>query len=110
MHRSIFYKLAFIYSGEAEVEFYSRSGEENKTQDLKMGDAFIITPRDVHKYIVKGDVKAYCHKDLYIMAEDMKGICDGIKVGLFEKIEKLGNKTKIPEFILNYYILNMKYY
>lgn len=89
MHRSTFYKLTFIYGGEAEVEFYSRNGKDRKKQLLKMGDAFIITPKDVHKYIVKGDAKAYCHKDLYIMSEDMKGICDGVKEGLFEQIVNL---------------------
>ncbi|MBO4251848.1 MAG: hypothetical protein J5911_04210, partial [Clostridia bacterium] len=66
-HRSTFFKITYIEEGEANIDFFARSGAAIKQVAVKAKDAFIITPDDIHNYHVNPKMK-YCQKDVYISA------------------------------------------
>ena len=84
-HKSTFFKISLICDGESDIDFYSRTGGKNKRMRLKRGDAFIITPQDVHHFIGSGWTN-YCFRDVYIMEDRMKRLCDNISDTLYDEI------------------------
>ncbi|MBP5467246.1 MAG: helix-turn-helix transcriptional regulator [Clostridia bacterium] len=84
-HRSTFFKITYIEEGEAEIDFFSRTGGEIKKVVAKAKDAFIITPDDIHNYYVNPKMR-YCQKDVYISEELMRECCDTLSDELFGNI------------------------
>ena len=84
-HKSTFFKISYFCSGECDVELYSRNGGSIKRYNLKKGDAFLVTPKDIHNFLLK-DSREYLHKDIYIFPDVMKEICDFISPTLYDEI------------------------
>lgn len=84
-HRSTFFKITYIEEGEADIDFFSRTGGEIKKVAAKAKNAFIITPKDIHNYHVNPKMR-YCHKDLYVSEEIMRKCCDTVCEGLYDDI------------------------
>lgn len=85
-HQSVFYKITYIESGNVDVEFRSRTNGKNFIKKCTITDAFIITPRDVHRYIVDVNEEDYRHRDIYVFPEVMKICCDLISPDLYDEI------------------------
>ena len=83
-HKSTFYKISYIEDGYAKVTFKSRFNGSDSVQEFKSGDAFIITPDDVHKYDIASN--RYRHRDLYIDKDVMESCCNSISKSLFKEI------------------------
>lgn len=84
-HKLSYFKLMYIEEGEVQIEFYGRNGGKSKFVNAKVGDAFIVSPSDTHRYIIKRNIK-YCHKDIYVSPELMKECCDLLSEDLFDFI------------------------
>lgn len=92
-HKSTFYKISYFCDCECDVEFYSRNGGSVKRYSLQKGDAFLISPKDIHHFFIK-DSKGYLQKDIYIFPDMMKEICDFISPTLYDEI----NNCEYPLF------------
>ena len=84
-HKAPFFKITYIEEGEAEIDFFSRSGGPIKKVAVTAKDAFIITPNDIHNYRVNPKMK-YCHKDIYVTEELMRQCCAFVGGELYEDI------------------------
>lgn len=50
-HRNTFYKIMFIERGSAKLTLFDRNGTQKKKNfDIKAGDMFILSPKDVSLY------------------------------------------------------------
>jgi len=87
-HKSTFYKITYFYDGECELVLYSKKKGKIKKVKVKKGDAYIVTPDDIHSFILKNPTN-YCHKDIYIKTEDMNSICDKVSKDLYDEINNL---------------------
>ncbi len=92
-HQACFYKITYIESGSAEVEFISRKTKAHIVKKCSVGDTFIVTPEDIHKYTIS-DGEKYRHRDIYATPELMKACCDAIGPDLYEEI----NDREYPSF------------
>ncbi len=84
-HQTPFYKITYIESGSADVTFVSRKNQQLITKKCDIGDAFIVTPDDIHKYDVSSEDK-YRHRDIYATPERMKECCDLFSPELYDEI------------------------
>ena len=84
-HKSSFFKITYIEEGEAEIDFFSRTGGEVKKVAVTAKDAFIITPKDIHHYKLNRKMK-YCQKDLYISEDLMRKCCNLVGDDLYENL------------------------
>ncbi len=85
-HQLAFFKIAYIENGSVEVEFKSRTGGENIVKNCTIGDAFIISPKDIHKYTVNQKEGNYRNRDIYISPKAMKYCCDFVSPKLYDEI------------------------
>lgn len=86
-HQSTFFKIAYIESGNVDIEFVSRKTNERMIKNCSIGDAFIVSPKDIHKYKVNLNSETYRHRDLYISSETMKICCDIIVPDLYDELD-----------------------
>ncbi len=84
-HQSVFFKITYIENGGAEITFASRKSGSDVTKKYTVGDVFIVSPDDRHKYNIDKD-EQYRHRDIYVSREIMKECCDIISSGLYRKI------------------------
>ncbi len=85
-HQSAFFKIAYIEGGRAEITFQSRKSRKTLIKQCDVGDAFIVSPKDIHKYKTKGSNEKYRHRDVYVSTELMKKCCDVISPTLYKEI------------------------
>lgn len=85
-HQSTFFKITYIESGSADIVFMSRTSDKTMIKKCSVGDAFIITPKDAHRYIVNKHDARYRHRDIYLSTELMKECCDFVSTKLYENI------------------------
>ncbi len=85
-HQCTFYKISYIECGSVEIEFLSRTTNEPTVRQCSIGDAFIVSPRDVHRYKVNEKGAVYRHRDIYVSVEDMASCCDIISPTLFHEL------------------------
>ncbi len=91
-HQACFYKITYIERGKTKIEFISRKTKKHIVKECSVGDIFIATPDDIHKYIVD-DGDNYRHRDVYAVPELMKECCDFISPDLYEEI----NDAEYPQ-------------
>ncbi len=84
-HKNTFFKFSIFYDGITNMEFYSRNGGVSKKVTMKRGDGFLVAPDDIQNFVVK-DWKNYCFKDVYILKEEMEGMCNMISPDLYSNI------------------------
>ncbi len=85
-HQSAFFKITYIESGKAEIEFKSRKKKKSMVKQFGTGDAFIVAPEDIHRYEIKKGGEEYRHRDVYVSAEVMEQCCGIISPTLYKEI------------------------
>ncbi len=85
-HQSTFFKIAYIESGNVDIEFVSRKTNERMIKNCSIGDAFIVSPKDIHKYKVNPNSETYRHRDVYVSAETLKTCCSIISPNLYNEL------------------------
>ncbi len=84
-HQATFYKITYIENGDTKIEFISRKTKKCIVKECAVGDMFIITPEDIHRYDVN-DSDKYRHRDVYATPELMKLCCDFVSPDLYDEI------------------------
>ncbi len=86
-HQTTFFKITYIECGDVEIEFLSRKTNEATVKNCSIGDAFIVSPKDVHRYKVNHKSGTYRHRDVYVSSKVMKACCKLISSNLYEELE-----------------------
>ena len=86
-HNHTFWEFSFIISGSSQNIM-----DNGMARTLKLGDAYLMRPRDIHCVKVKSEL--YRHRDIYISDERMKQICDTLSPTLYDML----NSAEYPTF------------
>ena len=84
LHKHEFWEFVYWIKGESKNVFKTTSF------DTLPGMVLFIRPNDVHENRPKNS--AYLHRDIYVVEENLKEICDLLQEGLFEELKE----TSIP--------------
>lgn len=82
-HNHSFFEIFYILNGEATHEW--RDGYKNGKEELSTGDAFLLCPGVIHRFIRKND-KPCEHRDLVIRSSLMHTACEFIEPNFFGNI------------------------
>lgn len=81
-HNHAFFEIFYILNGE--ITHDCRNGEKTE-EELSIGDAFLICPGVVHRFIRKNGTPCE-HRDLVIRSSLMQTVCEYIEPKFFEHI------------------------
>ena len=82
-HNHSFFEIFYILNGEATHEW--RDGYKNGKEELSTGDAFLLCPGVIHRFIRKKDEPCE-HRDLVIRSTLMHTACEFIEPNFFGNI------------------------
>lgn len=80
IHTHEYVEIFYLLNGTAEHKY-----ENNPTQTLSAGDAFIMLPSKKHMFIVKNPGSAI-HRDIFVREGFFKKVCDFISPTLYDEL------------------------